>query len=100
MTDDQPPMTKRLCALVIGIWSLGFFWCQIVGAEVTAERSDRGVLVKIDGKLFTEYLTRAGHAPAMWPIIGPMGMQITRAFPFGPAVKGGTSDHPHHQSLW
>jgi hypothetical protein len=71
-------------------------------AEVTAEKSDRGVVVKIDGELFTEYLTEAGQAPAMWPVIGPTGAPMTRAYPVGPAEKGvkETDDHPHHQSIW
>jgi hypothetical protein len=78
-------------------------WANVTGlsrADVTAERSERGVVVKIDGKSFTEYLTRAGHAPAMWPVIGPTGKPVTRSFPFEPAAADGTKDHPHHQSFW
>src|SRR5215213_2398016 len=69
-------------------------------AEITAERNNRGVVVKIDGKLFTEYLTKAGHSPAMWPIIGPTGTPVTRSYPFTAPAKDGTNDHPHHQSFW
>jgi hypothetical protein len=100
MTNDQAPMTNRILFLVIEIWSLGFLAPGHLHAEVTAERSQRGVVVKIDGKLFTEYLTKAGHAPALWPVIGPTGKPVTRAYPLGPAAKDGTHDHPHHQSLW
>jgi hypothetical protein len=100
MTNDQESMTKRIQALVIGIWSLGFLASGALGAEVTAESSDRGVVVKIDGKLFAEYLTKAGHAPAIWPIIGPTGKPVTRAFPLGPSPPDGTNDHPHHHSFW
>ena len=53
-----------------------------VKAEVTAERSKQGVVIKIDGKPFTEYLTKAGHSPAMWPVIGPTGKPVTRSYPF------------------
>src|SRR5687767_9268176 len=71
-------------------------------AEVTAEKSDRGVVVKIDGKLFTEYLTKAGQSPAMWPVIGPTGERMTRSYPIAKPEKGvtETDDHPHHQSIW
>jgi hypothetical protein len=69
-------------------------------AEITAEKSERGVVVKIDGQLFTEYLTKAGTSPAMWPIIGPTGKPMTRSYPVGPRERGETDDHPHHQSLW
>jgi hypothetical protein len=71
-----------------------------VGAEVTAERSQRGVVVKIDGELFTEYLTEAGESPALWPVIGPTGKPMTRSYPVGPRESGETDDHPHHQSIW
>src|SRR3954471_13420978 len=69
-------------------------------AELTAERTKRGVAIKVDGKLFTEYLTKAGHSPAMWPVIGPTGEPMTRSYPFTPPAKDGTKDHPHHQSFW
>ncbi len=57
-------------------------------------------MIKIDGQVFTEYLTQAGKAPAMWPVIGPTGEPVTRSYPIGPEVEGETTDHPHHQSLW
>ncbi|HEX5470503.1 MAG TPA: PmoA family protein [Lacipirellulaceae bacterium] len=69
-------------------------------ADVTATPSERGVVIKIDGKPFTEYRKRAGHAPAMYPVIGPTGKGMTRGYPFTPPAKDGTHDHPHHQSLW
>jgi hypothetical protein len=74
----------------------------VAQAEVTAEKSERGVVVKIDGELFTEYLTKAGQAPAMWPLIGPTGALMTRSWPVAPAPNGvkETDDHPHHQSVW
>lgn len=68
-------------------------------AEVTVERSDQGAIVKIDGELFTEYVTDMGPKPILWPIIGPTGKPITRAYPMaeGPNER---EDHPHHRSLW
>ncbi|MEX0641382.1 MAG: PmoA family protein [Pirellulales bacterium] len=69
-------------------------------ADVTVERTERGAVVKIDGEVFTEYLTKAGQSPALWPIIGPSGKKMTRTYPLGPKDDGGTTDHPHHQSLW
>jgi hypothetical protein len=69
-------------------------------AEVTVDRSDRGAVVKIDGQPFAEYLTRAGHQPAVWPVIGPTGQAMTRSYPDGPLLEGEMDDHPHHHSLW
>jgi hypothetical protein len=68
-------------------------------AQITAERSEHGVTVKIDGKLFTEYLTDSATKPILWPIIGPTGKPMTRAWPMEAKSKG-TKDHPHHRSLW
>jgi len=67
-------------------------------AAITVERSEHGAVVNIDGQLFTEYRTRAGHEPALYPIIGPTGKPVTRSYPFTP--PGETKDHPHHQSFW
>jgi len=69
-------------------------------AEVTVERAEQGAVVKVDGKPFAEYRTRAGNQPAVWPIIGPTGKAMTRSYPDGPLLEGEMNDHPHHHSLW
>jgi hypothetical protein len=58
-----------------------------------------GGVVKIHGKLFTEYLTRSGAKPILWPILGPTGKPMTRAFPMGEAPNE-KKDHIHQRSLW
>lgn len=67
--------------------------------EFSFEKHDRGVKVLLDGELFTEYLTDAGPKPYLWPIIGPTGKPITRAFPMA-KVDGEKDDHPHQRSFW
>lgn len=62
--------------------------------EITAERSPHGAVVKIDGKLFTEYLTQSGNKPILWPIIGPTGQRMTRNWPME-KPRGEKHDHPH-----
>jgi hypothetical protein len=69
------------------------------GAEITAQRSEHGVVVRVDGNLFTEYLVRSGNKPVLWPIIGPGGAALTRAYPIEPGGTG-SKDHVHHRSLW
>ncbi len=68
-------------------------------AELSVKQHDRGVTVEIDGKLFTEYLIKTGPKPILWPIIGPTGVAMTRAFPME-KVEGEKQDHPHQRSLW
>jgi hypothetical protein len=72
-------------------------------AEITAERVGGKVVVKIDGQPFTEYVATSDLkpplGPILWPIIGPTGKPMTRAYPMGTAPNE-RLDHPHHRSLW
>ncbi len=68
-------------------------------ADFKLERHEGGIRVLLDGELFTEYLTNAGPKPYLWPIIGPGGKAMTRAYPMQ-QVAGEKTDHPHHRSLW
>lgn len=38
--------------------------------------------------------------PYMWPLYGPGGIPMTRAWPMQPKTEGGTTDHPHQKSVW
>ena len=63
------------------------------------ESSPGDVVVSIDGKPFTTYLANQGARPYYFPLIGPSGTAVTRAYPMK-TVEGEKRDHPHHQSLW
>jgi len=69
-------------------------------AEITAEPSEKGVLVKIDGQPFAEYVTDFNGTPIVWPIHGPTGKPITRSHPMADGGPSERKDHPHHRSLW
>jgi hypothetical protein len=92
---------------------LAFAFQGASAAEFTVEKSNDKVTVKLDGKLFTEYLIESGKKPALYPIIGPTGKAMTRPYPIekketesasksdiGAKGKPLTTDHPHHRSLW
>ncbi len=94
--------TSVLAALILAISCVAAL--RTAGAaEITAEPCEKGVVVSIDGQLFTEYLYHADLepklGPILWPIIGPTGEPMTRAHPMaeGPNER---KDHPHHRSLW
>ncbi len=72
---------------------------HVLAAEVTVQPSPGGAVVKIDGELFTEYLIKSGTKPILWPIVGPTGKRVTRAYPMG-ELPGEEKDHPHQRSLW
>ena len=64
-----------------------------VFADITIEKSAAGAVVKIDGQLFTEYVTLSENKPILWPIIGPTGQKMTRDYPML-TTEGETHDHP------
>ena len=57
-----------------------------------------GAIVKVDGKLFAEYVVDQANKPYLWPIIGPTGKEMTRSYPMKD-VPGEKQDHPHHRGL-
>ncbi|MBL8828321.1 MAG: PmoA family protein [Planctomycetaceae bacterium] len=68
-------------------------------AQFTVERNGNNVTINLDGKFFTAYVTDNGPKPILWPIIGPTGAEMTRAYPMK-TVEGEKHDHYHHRSLW
>jgi len=66
---------------------------------VHAEQATDAVEITIDGQLFTRYVFRGAPKPYCYPIIGPTGAPVTRAYPME-NVPGEPQDHPHQRSLW
>ncbi|MGB7735343.1 MAG: PmoA family protein [Thermoguttaceae bacterium] len=89
-----------LCRTILALVGMSLvFHLDAISAEITAQRSERGAVVKIDGRLFAEYLVRSGTKPILWPIIGPTAKPMTRDFPMHDR-PGEAKDHPHQRSLW
>ena len=68
--------------------------------EVIQDASQRKIIVRADGKPFTEFIypdTLEKHT--LYPIYAPDGQKITRGFPVDPQ-PGDPTDHPHHLGLW
>ncbi|HSW44840.1 MAG TPA: PmoA family protein [Phycisphaerae bacterium] len=73
--------------------------CPDAGVKVTQVK-DGLIEIKIDGKLFTEF--RWGDdepKPFLWPVIGPTGEPVTRAYPMKD-LEAERKDHIHHRSIW
>jgi hypothetical protein len=70
-------------------------------AELSVRKEADGVAVLIDGTLFTKYVTGdpKTNKPYFYPVIGPTGKEMTRAYPMKD-VPGEKQDHPHHRSFW
>jgi len=81
--------------LVLGVESLPA-WAD----EVSIELAEDSATVNIDGELFTRYLINSGNKPALWPVVGPNGERVTRAYPVDQRGEHENDDHIHHRSIW
>lgn len=68
--------------------------------RVTVELDDDGATVRVGDELFTRYLVRTGTRPALWPVVGPNGAEVTRSYPVSGLRASESADHVHHRSLW
>ena len=69
-------------------------------AELSLTQEEDGITLNIDGELFTRYLIKSERRPVLWPVIGPTGEPMTRAFPVAEGSAEEAKDHPHHRSVW
>ena len=67
--------------------------------SVQFEQGDEALTVRLGDELFARYVFRGAPKPYLWPIIGPTGDEMTRAYPMEQRA-GEASDHPHQRSLW
>ncbi len=65
----------------------------------TIDEIESGVTVKYNGELVTNYIIDEANKPYMYPLVGPTGKLMTRAYPMK-TVEGEHHDHPHHRSIW
>ena len=73
---------------------------RLQAAEFKVEQDAEGVTVTVDGKLFTRYVNRAGFKPILWPLVGPTGKEMTRAWPMREGNADEKQDHVHQKSFW
>lgn len=88
---------KQLCVLpILFLISAGGYAAENV---FTVERTPSGgAEVKIDGKPFASYVIDQANKPYLFPIYGPTGKAMTRAYPMQ-QVEGEQTDHPHHRGI-
>ena len=93
--------TLSVCSVGSSVFIVLSFLCGAVSAaDVTMEKSDTGVVVKLGGQPFTTYLFKSGAKPVLWPVIGPTGKEMTRAYPMREGNKLEKTDHIHQRSFW
>src|SRR5262245_55248824 len=70
-------------------------------AAVTIEATKEHITFTAGKDLVGKYhIAPTVAKPFMWPLHGPGGVPITRAWPVDPNVAGETKDHPHQKSVW
>ncbi len=72
-----------------------------VAAEFSIKHEPAGdIAIYIDDQLFTRYVTSdtVTNKCYFWPIVGPGGIKMTRAYPMED-IEGEKQDHPHHRSV-
>jgi hypothetical protein len=81
--------------------TLALFLTAALDAEpvLTLEKTPAGGFeVKADGKPFASYVVNEANKPYLWPVYGPTGKAMTRAYPMQ-LVEGEQHDHPHHRGM-
>jgi hypothetical protein len=66
------------------------------GFEV--KEREGGVDVTVGGKPFATYVLDQANKTYLYPVYGPTGKQMTRAYPMKD-VEGERKDHPHHRGI-
>jgi len=67
-----------------------------------ALRQDRhGLTIEAAGRPFAAYVIDEANKPYLWPIYGPTGKAMTRAYPMQdlPEEPHAQRDHPHHRGI-
>ncbi len=60
--------------------------------------SGENLKITHDGKPIAEYVVDQSNKPYLWPVYGPTGKAMTRAYPMK-TVEGEQHDHPHHRGI-
>jgi hypothetical protein len=88
---------RRLLSLVV---ALSLAAAAGAAEDITIEKTDAGVVVKAGGQPFATYLFKSGVKPILWPVIGPTGKEMTRAWPMREGNPDEKTDHVHQRSFW
>src|SRR6478735_5291290 len=90
----------RTLARLAAIVTLAAFLASSALADVGVKKTDTGVEVTLDGQPFATYIFDAGFKPIIWPIIGPTGKEMTRAWLMRKDDATEKTDHVHQKSFW
>ena len=96
------PALATLAFLLAGAFSPFQSSIAADASGFSIEKNAHGVTVKYNGELLADYVIDQANKPYLWPVIGPTGKPMTRAYPMK-LVGSETAkdrDHPHHRGVW
>jgi hypothetical protein len=94
------PCSRRLFLAALGALALGLAASAPAAAPVfTAEKTPAGVTIQHGGQPFARYVIGEANKPYLYPVYGPTGKAMTRAYPMA-KVEGEQFDHYHHRGVW
>jgi len=90
----------QFCAFFCLI-ALSVRFCSADEPGFSLKQNEDSVSIMVGGKPFAEYVTNdpATNKTYLWPVYGPTGAAMTRAFPMKD-LEGEVKDHYHHRGLW
>jgi len=93
----RPP--HHLLALVTALASSSLLHAAESGLAVRQDA--HGVTVTVNGQAFASYVIDQANKPYLWPVFGPTGQAMTRAFPMQEIESESKAqrDHPHHRGI-
>jgi hypothetical protein len=91
---------RRFLVPALSIAALLAFIQLALAEEIFVEKTDGGVVVKAGDQPFTTYVFKSGVKPILWPVIGPTGKEMTRAWPMREGNPEEKTDHVHQRSFW
>lgn len=93
------PASRRHFTFAVAALCLGMSLpASAAGKGFAVEKSDQGVTVKVDGQPFATYVIGDANKSYLFPVYGPTGKSMTRAFPMQ-KVEGEVTDHYHHRGI-
>ncbi len=90
-------IARGLCLQGVALFCLAG-WGLAAERFTVHENESGGVTVSLEGQPFMTYVIDQGNKPFLWPVIGPDGKEMTRAYPMK-KVPGEATDHLHHRGV-
>lgn len=92
------PIAAAAAVIVESMWML-FSLVMAVSPQETEDHAKLDLACP-SGPVASMHYGDDVRVPYLWPVRGPGGIEMTRAFPMETDRPGEAHDHPHHASMW